>query len=48
MGWKDYEFIRNVPQEESRIAVRCLTGWEGIVFEIEDDAGDGYFIESDC
>ncbi len=47
MRWEDYEFIRDVPQEKSSIAVRALTGWEGIVFELEDDAGSGYFFESD-
>lgn len=48
MRWEDYEFIRNEPREESSLTPRCLTGWEGIVFELEDDAGSGYFFESDC
>jgi hypothetical protein len=36
MDWADYEFIADVPPEEQIEPPPHLTGWEMVVFELED------------
>lgn len=37
MNSADYEFIREVPSEKETHQPIELTGWETIVFEVQDD-----------
>lgn len=43
MRWEDYEFITDLPVDERQQRGCGLTGWESIVFELEDDAQSHFF-----
>jgi hypothetical protein len=35
----DFEFIAEVAEEERTLRTAALTGWEAVVFELEDEVG---------
>ncbi|HEU4521535.1 MAG TPA: hypothetical protein VFT12_06005 [Thermoanaerobaculia bacterium] len=41
MDWSEYEFVLPDQPQERRAATSDLTGWETVVFELEDEERDG-------
>jgi hypothetical protein len=41
VNWDDFEFIREAPSVPAEEVPVLLTGWELIVFELEDEETEG-------